>query len=181
MPGKTRVSRPEQPKQVKTKKIAKRISRDLGEPSIKDALLGKFKEEKISAKEQHQIYTRADENEEFTPDDLKLKWEQFLTRLEERQNLKSTLSTVPEIKEDFKLQLEIENSVQDDLISSIKPELVSWLRKELKNSKIQLITKITEKVKGRIIYTDSEKYEEMLKKNPNLALLKQKFNLDFGG
>lgn len=153
----------------------------MGGPSIKDALRGKLNEEKISAKEQHQIYTRADENEEFTPDDLKLKWELFLTRLENRQNLKSTLSHVPVIKEDYKLLLEIENTVQDDLIRSIKPELVSWLRKELKNSKIQLITKITEKIKGRIIYTDSEKYDEMLKKNPNLALLKQKFNLDFGG
>jgi hypothetical protein len=59
--------------------------------------------------------------------------------------------------------------------------LVSWLRTELKNSKIQLITQITETVKGRIIYTDSEKFEEMAKKNPNLAILKQKFNLDFGG
>ena len=181
MPKEEKIIRPEKPKQVQSKRIAKRVSRDLDEPSIKDALLGKFKEEKISVKEQHQIYTRADENEEFTPDDLKLKWDQFLTRLEDRQNLKSTLSTVPEIKKDFKLQLEIENSVQDDLVSSIKPELVSWLRKELKNSKIQLVTKITEKIKGRIIYTDSEKYEEMLKKNPKLALLKQKFNLDFGG
>ncbi len=62
----------------------------------------------------------------------------------------------------------------------IKPELVSWLRKELHNSKISLVTKIAQKKRGRIIYTDEEKYAEMLKKNPNLALLKQKFNLDFG-
>jgi hypothetical protein len=180
LPEEKKATHPEQPKPVQVKKIAKRTSRDLGEPSIKDALLGKFKEEKISAKEQHQIYTKANENEDFTSDELKLKWEQFLKRLEDRQNLKSTLSTVPKIDDDFKLLLEIENSVQDDLISSIKPELVSWLRKELKNSKIQLLTKITEKAKGKIIYTDSEKYEEMLKKNPKLALLKQKFNLDFG-
>jgi len=65
------------------------------------------------------------------------------------------------------------------LINTIKPELVSFLRKELKNSKIQLNTIITEKVKGVVIYTDEEKYEELLKKNPSLALLKQKFNLDF--
>ena len=141
---------------------------------------GKFAEEKISAKEQHQLYTQADETESFTAEDLKIKWEEFLIRLEERPNLKSTLSNVPEINEDFQLLLEIDNRIQDDLISTIKPELISWLRKELHNSKIQLVTKITDKVKGRLIYTDSEKFEEMVKKNPELDLLKQKFKLDFG-
>lgn len=76
--------------------------------------------------------------------------------------------------------LEIENTIQEDLISNIKPELVSWLRVELKNSMIQLSTEITEKVKGRLIYSDPEKYDELLKKNSSLALLRQKFNLDFG-
>jgi hypothetical protein len=86
---------------------------------------------------------------------------------------------VPALKQGFQLVLEIDNSVQDDLINTIKPELVSWLRKELKNSKIQLTTSITETEKEKIIYSDSEKYLEMLKKNPQLELLKQKFNLDF--
>ena len=109
-----------------------------------------------------------------------MKWDAFLARLDDRPNLQSTLSNLPELKENFELVLEIENTVQEDLISNIKPELVSWLRIELKNSKIQLTTVITEKVKGRIIYTDAEKYDELLKKNPSLALLRQKFNLDFG-
>jgi len=69
--------------------------------------------------------------------------------------------------------------VQDDLINTIKPELVSWLRKELKNSKILLTTEIDETEKEKIIYTDTEKYLEMLKKNPRLELLKKKFKLDF--
>ncbi len=100
--------------------------------------------------------------------------------MNDRPNLQSTLSGLPEIGENFELILEIENTVQEDLISNIKPELVSWLRVELKNSSIQLTTVITEKVKGRVIYTDAEKYDELLKLNPSLALLRQKFNLDFG-
>ena len=172
--------RTEPNKEIQKRKIARRSSKDFGTPSIKDALQGKFQGEKISSKVQHHLYTQADENEQFTIEDLKTKWEQFLSRLEDRPNLKSTLSTVPEIKEDFQLQLEIDNRIQNDIINTIKPELVSWLRKELHNSKIQLVTKITKKVKGRLIYTDTEKFEEMVKKNPELALLKQKFKLDFG-
>ena len=66
------------------------------------------------------------------------------------------------------------------MINSIKPELVSFLRKELKNSEIEFTTKVTEHVKNKIIYTDKDKFDEMVKKNKSLKLLKQKFNLDFG-
>jgi hypothetical protein len=127
------------------------------------------------------MYSRSDELEAFTSEQLKIKWESFVQRLDDRPNLQSTLRRLPEMNEDFQLLLKIENSVQDDLIDSVKPELVSWLRKELKNSKIQLLTLISQTEKDKIIYTDSEKYNEMLKKNPKLALLKQKFKLDFGG
>ncbi len=100
---------------------------------------GKFgEEEQISAKEQHQIFNQADETEPFTADDLKEKWDQFLVRLENRPSIKSSLSNLPQITNDFKLILEIDNRIQDDLIATIKPELVTWLRKELKNSKIQV-------------------------------------------
>jgi hypothetical protein len=155
------------------------LSRHSKGPSIKDALAGKLGEEKLTAKEQHEIYTREGETKDFTAEALKLKWEEFVNRLDDRPNLQSTLSRVPALKQGFQLVLEIDNSVQDDLINTIKPELVSWLRKELKNSKIQLTTSITETEKEKIIYSDSEKYLEMLKKNPQLELLKQKFNLDF--
>ena len=165
-------------KQVQPKKVINRTT--LGGPSIKDALEGKFGEtEHISVKEQYQTYNRTDESEPFSADDLKEKWELFLTRLTERPSIKSSLSNLPQITDDYKLILEINNSIQEDLINTIKPELLSWLRTELKNSKIQLIIKITETLKGKIIYTDSEKFDEMVKINPHLSILKQKFNLSF--
>ncbi|GAB1453639.1 hypothetical protein MASR2M47_36950 [Draconibacterium sp.] len=153
---------------------------NISTPSIKSALEGRSMENQLSAKEQHQIYSKEDEKEDFTIEELKVKWESFLTRLDDRPNLQSTLSNLPELKEGYQLLLEIENTVQEDLINNIKPELVSYLRVELKNSFIQLNTLITQKVKGRIIYTDAEKYDELVKENPSLALLRKKFNLDFG-
>ncbi|MFW6275349.1 MAG: hypothetical protein ACOC2M_01795 [bacterium] len=150
-------------------------------PSIKDALAGKFKEDKISAQEQHEMYNKASEKEDFTAEKMKEKWELFLERLESRPNLKATLSRTPELKDNYQLYLEIENTVQENLINSVKPELVSFLRKELRNSQINLTLQITKKAKGKIIYTDSEKFDELVKKNPSLQVLKQKFKLDFGG
>ncbi len=168
-------------KSTEHKRIVKKTAKNIQTPSIKEALAGRYyANQEISAKEQHQLYSASDETNEFSTEDLKEKWELFLTRLDDRPNLQSTLSRIPEIKDDFKLSLEIENTVQDDLINIIKPELVSYLRKELRNSKIQLVSEITEKAKGIIIYTDEEKYEELVKKNPSLALLRKKLNLDFG-
>lgn len=163
-----------------SRQIPKRSIKSLNSPSIKDALLGKSKEDAVSAKEQHQLYANSNNVEEFTETELEKIWKSFVSKLIDRPSLQTTLSHIPEIKDGFELHLEIENRVQEDSINLIKPELVSYLRRELRNSKISLITKITEKTHGRVIYTDEEKYSEMLKKNPNLAVLKKKFNLDFG-
>lgn len=105
---------------------------------------------------------------------------EFLGTISDRPSLKATLADIPEIMDDYSLTVVVENSVQDEAIRSIKPELVSWLRRELKNSKIELITKLQIKKSKRMIYTDSEKFQEMLKENPELDALKQRFKLDFG-
>lgn len=162
--------------------MVKRSINEFRTPSIRDALNGKFNDDEvqISAKEQFDMHTKADEFEPFTKEELTVKWKLFLERLDDRPNLQSTLANVPELKEDYKLLLEIDNTIQEELIDNMKPELVSFLRKELKNSKIELTTKISDKIKNRIIYTDMDKYEEMVNKNPHLKTLKQKFNLDFG-
>uniref|UniRef100_UPI003217E6B7 hypothetical protein n=1 Tax=uncultured Draconibacterium sp. TaxID=1573823 RepID=UPI003217E6B7 len=145
------------------------------------ALKGEFKndEKQLSAKEQHEIYSKADEVEPFTEEQLEAKWREFLPRLNDRPSLKATLGTLPKIEKDYSLLLEIDSRIQDELLTSIKPELVSWLRKELHNSKISLKTVITETVHEKVAYSDIERYQEMANKNPHLALLKRKLNLDF--
>lgn len=168
---------PERPK-----RNPKRTLRDYSTPSIKEALAGKFKneEKQLSAKEQFQMYSKADETENFTTEELELKWKEYLARLDDRPNLQATLSRVPELRDNFQLYLEIDNTIQNDLINLTKPELVSFLRKELRNSKVELVIQVTEEIKNRIIYTDTDKFDEMAKKNPILKSLKQKFNLDLG-
>ena len=149
-------------------------------PSIKRALRGEFKDEKaISAKEQHELYSKEGEVEPFDDEALKEKWDIFLQTLDDRPNMKATLSEPPKIQEDYSLLLEIDNRIQDELIANIRPELVSFLRKELRNSKIALKTLVTEIKREKVIYSDIERYQAMAGKNPDLAYLKKKLNLDF--
>ncbi|MEN6453982.1 MAG: hypothetical protein ABFD10_06970 [Prolixibacteraceae bacterium] len=119
-------------------------------------------------------------HQSFTREEFEVKWFEYLDHLQDRPNLKATLSRAPEITDGFKLKLKIENSVQNEEIGKIKPDLVSWLRKELRNTNIELITEIVATELEIKPYSETEKLAEMMKKNPNISLLRQKFNLDFG-
>ncbi|WP_167609359.1 DNA polymerase III subunit gamma/tau [Maribellus sediminis] len=174
------VQEPEVAKPKPQRRVLKRGSQSMGTPSIKRAMRGEFEDNtQLSAKEQHELYSKEGEVEPFTSDQLKEKWDLFLTRLEDGSNMKVTLANVPKIEENFSLLLEIDNRIQDELIANIRPELVSFLRKELRNSKINLKTLITEVVREKVIYSDIERYQALAVKNPNLAYLKQTLNLDF--
>jgi hypothetical protein len=117
--------------------------------------------------------------EPFTNEQLALKWQEFIDQLEDRPNLRATLSAIPEITEGNKILLKIGNSVQEEEVRLVKFELMSFLRKELRNSDIELITRIEKLEQERVFYSDTEKLQLMMKKNPELFILKQKFNLDF--
>lgn len=149
-------------------------------PSIKDALAG-VKAEKNLAEDAPQAFYNEYENlsEPFTYEQLTAKWTEFLGQISDRPNLLSTLSNVPELSGGNKLILKIGNSVQEEDVRQIKPDLVAWLRKELRNSSIELVQVIEKMESVRNIFSDSEKLRMMIEKNPELMELKQRFNLDF--
>lgn len=151
-------------------------------PSIKGALSGNVTENKKAEAVETVTYSQYDENlvEPFTQEQLTLRWKEFVDRMSDRPSLCSALSMVPEIIEGHKLLLKIGNSVQEEDIRLIKPELISWLRMTLRNSKIELTTRLEKIESERTFFSDTEKLQMMMQKNPILNELKQKFNLDFG-
>ncbi len=152
-------------------------------PSIKDALSGNNQGNKVEEDAHKSNFSHYEENlfESFTQEQLTAKWNEFLLKMADRPSLCSALSAVPELTEGNKLLLKIGNSIQEEDIRLMKPELVSWLRKELRNSGIEITTRLEKIESERIIFSESEKLQMMMKKNPVLNELKQKFNLDFNG
>ena len=150
-------------------------------PSIKDALAGNISEKQNQEVEQKTIFSQLQElrNEPFTKEQFEVKWNEYLELIADRPNLRSTLSVVPELTEGNKLLLRIGNSVQEEEVRIAKPELMTWLRNELQNDGIELITRLEKVETERVIFSDSEKMQMMIQKNPILFELKQKFNLDF--
>ncbi|WP_163711466.1 hypothetical protein [Mangrovibacterium lignilyticum] len=166
---------------ITTKRMIKRRGSGFT-PSIKDALSGKFAEEKEeeTAIDKMKYFTGEQLNESFTQEAFDEKWAEYLLRLNGRPALKASMSRTPQIFDSCKLKLQIDSNIIDTEISKIKPELVSWLRKELRNTSIELITEVVElEGTSNRPYSEREKLAEMVKKNPNVNLLKQTFNLDF--
>lgn len=153
-----------------------------GTPSIKVALSGNTSEKKDTEVVQSTTFSQYDESltEPFTQEQLAERWKEFVERMADRPSLCSALSNVPEIIEPNKLLLKVGNSVQEEDIRLVKPELISWLRMVLRNSKIELATKLERVESERTMFSDSEKLQMMMQKNPLLNELKQRFNLDFG-
>jgi DNA polymerase-3 subunit gamma/tau len=69
---------------------------------------------------------------------------------------------------------------EEDFTKFLKPDLLMFLRKELKNDNISIETMLikSDKDSGKP-YTQEEKFDFMSEKNPNLKILKQQLGLDF--
>lgn len=165
---------------------------DVGIPSIsiKDAMKGKTtlppaetkKETLPEVKEQPLKYEVTEANP-FTQDQLLLAWENFAVRYKENEpRMYSTLTAQPPLlKENYVIELSLNNPLQEEEVVKLKPALVNFLSKELSNNKVDLITKVTEELQGdKRYYTDKEKFDHLAEKNPSLIKFKQQFGLDFG-
>ena len=152
--------------------------------SIKDGLKGAFKstrnnnEEAISERKPEVVQKKA-----FEFEDLLAKWEEFANSIKnEKPRLAITLRIQkPVLKEDFKVEVEMENANQEeDFTKYIKIDLLTFLKKELKNDMISIETTVSKIIEGSDKpYTQEEKFEFMSEKNPNLKVLKQQLGLDF--
>ena len=171
------------PKAAKPKVVIKRKANELGTPSISQALSGNFKEEveeKVVAPEAYAKEVKSID-EPFTQDQLNEIWPSFAQRYEEQVHLYNTLTNKPELQDNCLVSIKVENSVQQDQIRQLKPEIIGYLRRSLKNSKIDVHVDLIKAQNEDKLLTSDQKMQAMIKKNPALLLMKNKFNLDFNG
>lgn len=116
-----------------------------------------------------------------THDDMLTYWNRFANEhKEDSPNLYFTLTKqLPVLEADNIIKLEITSKNQEDVLHSIKPDLLEYLRHNLKNHKIQLKTILNITETKTTPYDPKEKYEAMVKRNPNLIKLKEAFKLSY--
>lgn len=160
---------------------AKPLRRKKPIPKIKEALNGDL--EKKQAQQSNQVTENTNNygQNEFSPEEMKKIWLDFAESIQKtKPRLANTLKAhIPEIKDNFLLDLQLNNSLQQQALNNIRNELLGFLRKNLKNSKIEIKTIIPKKAKKKTIYTNSDKYQYLSEKNEKLNQLKSEFDLDF--
>ncbi|MCK4991467.1 MAG: hypothetical protein KAS29_13305, partial [Bacteroidales bacterium] len=72
------------------------------------------------------------------------------------------------------------NAQRDNFIKNIKSELVAYILDATGLSSVEILTEVSENEEiGKKIYTEQDKLEFLVNKNPELGKLKTRFNLDF--
>ena len=120
--------------------------------------------------------------EDFSIEELMENWLRFAEMMrKEKPRMATTIkASNPVIKDDFVIEIEMSNKVQeDDFNLMIKADLANFLRQELKNDNLKIVTFVPETNKEKALYTDEDKYKYLSEINPNINMLKQRLNLDF--
>ncbi len=91
----------------------------------------------------------------------------------------STLQQTPVLGKDTIMLLMSNLAQAEEFNKSIKPELVSYLKKNGGISQFTVNTEIGEQKEQKKLYTAQDKFKYLLTKNPELAKLQQRMNLDF--
>lgn len=116
----------------------------------------------------------------FSQAELCIFWDEFAETLRhDSPHLFSTLkNSRPVISDEWTIDFVVDNKVLENELSLKKTEIMEFLRKKLKNSKIQLKTSVAENPKTFKPYTDKEKFELMADKNNALRNLREELDLE---
>lgn len=152
-----------------------RIKKTSKIPSLNALKEGLLKKENEKGEEQIQIV-----NDEVSVDQLKKAWNNFALDLKKagRDREYNTLNQEVVFNEDLSIDLTLPNSFQTKTIEDLQQELLTHLRTILNNSKISLVTKVEKIENKKLIYTNSEKFEYLAEKYPNLKDLKTRLDLE---
>jgi len=145
-------------------------------PSLKD--LGSTA---VAALEEEDPYIKGDAMEDFTIDDFLKHWSDYAAKIKKDGNMSLFTvftSNAPVMLEPYKFEVVVGNKSQETLFRDEKPGILNFLRTGLKNFGIEVQTRIDEIKASKKPYTNSEKFQHMASKNPQLAELKRRFNLE---
>ena len=118
--------------------------------------------------------------EDFTLEQMITHWNAYteIVKGQGKYNFLSHLTmNEPKLK-DGMIHLEFPNQTIKIEVERDKFELLTYMRKELQNYNVDLVIDVNELQVKRYAYTDKEKYDKLVEKNPNLEALRNAFELD---
>ncbi len=124
------------------------------------------------------------ENKNYTQKELNSVWKSLAEGLKSKPRLYGIInSAVPNKVSDSDIEISVSTELVKDKLEEIKTKFVSYLRKNLHNSNINLLITVAvveeEESDEKKLYTDEDKYSYLSEKNENLDKFKDKMGLDF--
>jgi DNA polymerase III subunit gamma/tau len=125
----------------------------------------------------------AEKNVEITEADIQRVWKEYADSIERSHpRIFGTMNQqVPTMTSDGIIQITLNTNAQREyFVHTIKPELTRYFQKKLSNIEYAFETNlIGNESLAKKVYTDQDKLDYMIKKNPDLGKMKARFNLDF--
>jgi len=125
-------------------------------------------------------YITGNSREHFSQQTFLEEWIKYANRVnaESKINLYTLMtSNTPTLLDNYKIEVIIENKIQEMTLTTERVDLLNYLRSQLKNFDIDVVTRQIEKSEKRRLYTSTEKYQALAEKNPALEEFKRRFNL----
>lgn len=115
--------------------------------------------------------------EPFTEAQLREAWDAYA---EQRKKFQAEYQMLcqPYKLEDSLIVIELLSPVHETMLNSFKSELTGFLREKLRNHSIQVTGELQTGEERKIIYTNREKFDYLVEKNPMLRELKDRLGLD---
>lgn len=120
-------------------------------------------------------------NNEFTNEQLKEAWTSAISStFNFSQNLSSSLSKkIPVLKDDFRLELTLDNKVLEREMREKMQELHMHLRAALKNDMVRMDTRVAAvEEQDKEAYFPDEIYKKMVEKNPEINKMRDQLDLE---
>jgi DNA polymerase-3 subunit gamma/tau len=157
-----------------------------GSVSIKDYLqhknnVAKQEEQKRAQETANTKVQIITECEDFTKEQVAQLWAKLAEIYKTKKPRLHAIfaGSIPEIKDNYVLEMSLQNSLQIDAINEVKTGFINYIRQQLHNGKIEVITKVAETGSQTYLYTDSDKYKYLNQQNSNLDILKNDLGLEF--
>ncbi|MFB6319739.1 hypothetical protein [Saccharicrinis sp. FJH54] len=125
--------------------------------------------------------SREKNKQKFTEQALLQEWRNMIAEIaEDKVHLAETLkSHQPELAADaVTIKLTVHNNIQEKRIIEEQSLILDHLRSKLKNDLIRFSITVDETVEEKKFFTNSEKLQRMISKNPDINLLRKMFDLD---
>lgn len=147
--------------------------------SIKNIFQQKASEEQIAKEPENSQVEKNYGNDPITPEKVESVWEKYAEFESGNPRLKAFLNNhVPKQKEGNTYFVVVENNAIREKLESFRQRTLDFMRSKLNNNSFDIEYNVGEATPKVEYKTPSEKFQELLKENPELEKLKEKLDLD---